>query len=248
MNGSHDRARRPARPAHPPFTAFPIAAYVFAAAFDTASVIGGVRALLGRAVMACRHVRPDRRPRDVPAGHGHRVPGPDPVRGPLAGRHRAEHDLGPVRPTVAAHVVVMAATFMIGSGDLAWRLSEPGTRAARRWARRPCRWPPRPWRARAGSSAAKLVFRHGIGVTGGAALALGGGANGAGPNPSCRNRPPGMIMSGERRMPGTRGRRGRAAMLPRTAASDPADLGIGNGAALAERKVRGTWRAWRIPS
>ena len=41
MNGSHDRARRPARPAHPPFTAFPIAAYVFAAAFDTASVIGG---------------------------------------------------------------------------------------------------------------------------------------------------------------------------------------------------------------
>src|ERR1700729_604621 len=43
MDGSSGHAPRPPRPVHPPFTAFPIAAYVFAAAFDTASVIGGPR-------------------------------------------------------------------------------------------------------------------------------------------------------------------------------------------------------------
>jgi uncharacterized membrane protein len=136
MNGRHDQVRRPARPAHPPFTAFPIAACVFAAAFDAASVIGGPRPpwagqlwhagtfVLVAGLVTCL----------MAMGTGFR----DLIR--FAGRWAG--DPGPSTTsarsttTVAAHVVVMAVTFMIGSGDLAWRLRPPARRPRRpRWRR-----------------------------------------------------------------------------------------------------------------
>jgi uncharacterized membrane protein len=180
MNGSHDRARRPARPAHPPFTAFPIAAYVFAAAFDTASVIGGSgHSWAGQLWHAGTFVLIAGLVTCLPAmGTGFR----DLIR--FAARWPG--DTGPSTtsarstPTVAAHVVVMAGTFMIGSGDLAWRLSEPGTRAASPLGAAALSLAAAAVACTGGFLGGRLVFRHGIGVTGGAALVLGGGANGPG--------------------------------------------------------------------
>ena len=169
MNGSHDRARRPARPAHPPFTAFPIAAYVFAAAFDTASVIGGPRHtwagqlwhagtfVLIAGLVTCL----------VAMGTGFA----DLIR--FAARWSADTGPGttPARPapTVAAHVVVMAATFMIGSGDLAWRLSEQGSRAASPPGAAALSLAAAAVACTGGFLGGKLVFRHGIGVVTGPA-------------------------------------------------------------------------------
>src|SRR3984957_6316100 len=126
MNGSSGHAPRPHPPGHPPFTPFPIAAYVFAAAFDTASVIGGPRHawaaqlwhagtfVLIAGLVTCL----------MAMGTGFR----DLIR--FAARWPG--DTGPSTtsarstPTVAAHVVVMAGPFMIGSRDLARRLRGAG--------------------------------------------------------------------------------------------------------------------------
>jgi uncharacterized membrane protein len=165
MNGSHDRPRRPARPAHPPFTAFPIAAYVFAAAFDTASVIGGPRHpwagqlwhagtfVLIAGLVTCL----------MAMGTGFadlvrfaaRWPG-DPRPSTSAPRSTT---------TVAAHVVVVAVTFMIGSGDLAWRLTEPGSRAAAPVGAAVLSLAAATAACTGGFLGGKLVFGHGIGVT-----------------------------------------------------------------------------------
>jgi uncharacterized membrane protein len=114
-----DRPRR-GRALHPPLTDFPIAAYVFAAAFDVISAIGGphrswatqlwhagtfvlvgglgicLLTMLSGFVDLVRF--PDDRPR--------------------------------VTRTIATHVAIMAAVFMISSGDIAWRLAEYRSQAS----------------------------------------------------------------------------------------------------------------------
>ena len=101
------------RPLHPPLTDFPIAAYVFAAAFDIISVIGhrhawatelwhaGTFVLIG-GVSICLLT--------VTAGFI------DLLR---PAEHRPE-----VSRAVTIHVCVMGTVFMVGAGDLAWRLSD----------------------------------------------------------------------------------------------------------------------------
>jgi uncharacterized membrane protein len=117
--GISEQARR-VRALHPPLTDFPIAAYVFAAAFDVISTIGGphrswatqlwhagtfvlvgglglcLLTMLSGFVDLLRF--PDTRPR--------------------------------VTRTVAMHVAVMAGVFMIGSGDIAWRLADYGSQSS----------------------------------------------------------------------------------------------------------------------
>lgn len=151
------------RPAHPPFTDFPLAGYVFVAGFDVASAIGGSQhrwaqqlwhagtfVLVGGLAICL-----------IAMGTGFL----DLIR-------FAPRSPGAVR-TVAVHVSVMAAVFMIGAGDLAWQLSDYGSAASA------------PLGVVALSVAAaiiactgaffggKLVFGHGIGV---AVDALTGGA------------------------------------------------------------------------
>jgi len=105
---------RRGRALHPPFTDFPIAAYVFAAAFDTVSVAGGPHrnwatqfwhagtfVLVGGLVVCL-----------VTMLTGFldllSLPGPEP------GASR----------TVLAHITAMSAVFVIGSADTAWRIAE----------------------------------------------------------------------------------------------------------------------------
>jgi uncharacterized membrane protein len=164
MNGSSHRARRGYRPAHPPFTAFPIAAYVFAAAFDTASVIGGARHswavqlwhagtfVLIAGLVTCL----------MAMGTGFRDLVRFAARGPGAARPRTTS--ADVAATVAAHVAVVAATFMIGSGDLAWRLSEHGARAAVPIGPAALSLAAAVAAGTGGFLGGKLVFSHGIGV------------------------------------------------------------------------------------
>jgi uncharacterized membrane protein len=104
---------RHARPLHPPFTHFPIAAYVMAAAFDIISAIGGGRhqwsgqlwhagtfvLIAGLAICLATML----------TGFA------DLVR---TGERRPR-----VIRTLAVHVSVMAAVFMIGVVDIALRLS-----------------------------------------------------------------------------------------------------------------------------
>ncbi len=119
MIGIPDQPRR-GRPLHPPLTDFPIAAYIFAAAFDVISTIGGPHrgwatqlwhagtfVLVGGLGICLLTMLsgfadlfrfPDTRPR--------------------------------VTRTIATHVAVMAAVFMIGSGDIAWRLAEYRSQAS----------------------------------------------------------------------------------------------------------------------
>jgi uncharacterized membrane protein len=164
MNGSSDHARRLYRPAHPPFTAFPIAAYVFAAAFDTASVIGGPRHswaaqlwhagtfVLIAGLVTCL----------MAMGTGFR----DLVRfaARWAGDARPSTTSRDATTTVAAHVAVVAATFMIGSGDLAWRLSEHGAQAAAPIGAAALSLAAAAAACTGGFLGGKLVFSHGIGV------------------------------------------------------------------------------------
>jgi uncharacterized membrane protein len=105
---------RRGRALHPPFTNFPIAAYVFAAAFDIVSVAGGPHrnwatqfwhagtfVLVGGLVVCL-----------VTMLTGFldllSLPGQDP------GASR----------TVLTHISAMSAVFVIGSADTAWRLTE----------------------------------------------------------------------------------------------------------------------------
>ena len=169
MNGSSHHGRRSYRPAHPPFTAFPIAAYVFAAAFDTASVIGGPRHswagqlwhagtfVLIAGLVTCL----------LAMGTGFR----DLVRfvARASGRARPGAAAADATATVAAHVAVVAATFMIGSGDLAWRLSIQGGRAAAPIGAAALSLAAAAAAGTGGFLGGKLVFSHGIGVRGGRA-------------------------------------------------------------------------------
>lgn len=114
-------------PLHPPFTHFPLAAYVFAAGFDIASAAGRGHRWAGDlwhpgtfvliAGLAICLVTMGTGFWDLvrfwPGAPADPAPGPpDPLR------------------TVGAHVSVMAGAFMIGAGDVAWRLSDYDSRAS----------------------------------------------------------------------------------------------------------------------
>jgi uncharacterized membrane protein len=175
MNGSDDRARRPARPAHPPFTAFPISAYVFAAAFDTASVIGGPRHawaaqlwhagtfVLIAGLVTCL----------LAMGTGFRDLIRFAARWP--GDARPSTTSATSTTTIAAHVAVVAATFMIGSGDLAWRLSDQGARATAPLGAAGLSVAAAAAACTGGFLGGRLVFSHGIGVRRAAPAQAGGG-------------------------------------------------------------------------
>jgi uncharacterized membrane protein len=150
---------RPGRAFHAPFTAFPLAAYVFAAAFDLISAIGGPR----HSSWAAQFWH---------AGTFVLVAGlclclltmltgfADLVR--FSG-----YRPGAMR-TIVTHVVVMASVFMIGSLDIAWRLAEYHSQAST-----PAGILIVSLAAAAGvcigaAHGGKLVFRHGVGVQAGA--------------------------------------------------------------------------------
>src|ERR1017187_9188227 len=111
---------RPGRPLHPPLTDFPIAAYVFAAVFDVISAVGGDRhswarqfwhagtfvLIAGASICVLTMLTGFR----------------DLLRFPTAAS-------GAVR-SVTVHVCVMAAVFMIGVGDIAWRLKDYASNAS----------------------------------------------------------------------------------------------------------------------
>lgn len=159
MNGSPPRERGSARSAHPRFTAFPVAAYVFAAVFDIASLAGGQRHSwpgqlwhAGTFVLAAGSLFGL-----LTIGTGFA----DLIRFATPSRLRAAGTSGAV---LAGHIAAMSAAFLIGAGDLTWRLHDHAA----------TRTPP----ALAGLSVAatvaviiggylggKLVYAHGIGVT-----------------------------------------------------------------------------------
>ena len=146
---------RPSRPLHPPLTDFPIAAYIFAAAFDVISAVGGdghgwarqfwhagTFVLIGGACICVLTVLTGFR---------------DLLRFADGGRRAA-------RP-VAIHVCVMVAVFMVGVGDIAWRLRDYATSGST-----PAGILALSLVAAAGvgvgaAYGGALVFRHGIGVT-----------------------------------------------------------------------------------
>jgi uncharacterized membrane protein len=160
---------RPGRVFHPPFTDFPIAAYVFAAAFDLISAIGGPHrdwALqlwhAGTFVLiagACLCLL------TMLTGFA------DLLR--FSGSHPG------ATGTVITHVAVMAGVFMIGSGDIAWRLSEYHSQAST-----PMGILIVSIAAAAGvcigaSHGGSLVFRYGVGVQAGAPAPVPVRVNGA---------------------------------------------------------------------
>jgi len=114
MTASQREPAKQLRPVHPPFTHFPIAAYVLAAAFDIISLAGGsghkwsaqlwhagtfvLVAGLGVCLLT------------MLTGFWDLIRFPD-------------HTQEAIR-AIAVHVCVQAAVFMIGVGDVAWRLSE----------------------------------------------------------------------------------------------------------------------------
>jgi uncharacterized membrane protein len=116
VSGISDQSWR-RRALHPPLTDFPIAAYVFAAAFDVISTIGGPHRgwatqfwhagtfVLVAGLAVCLLT--------MMSGFFDLVRFPDPR--------------SAVTRTIVTHVAVTAGVFMIGSGDVAWRLSEYGS-------------------------------------------------------------------------------------------------------------------------
>lgn len=164
MSGSSPRFRAPAKPVHPlhpPFTHFPLAAYVFAAAFDIASVAGGGHrwaaqlwhagtfVLIGGLAVCL-----------VTMGTGFR----DLVRfWPPGPASPAPGAADPLR-TVAAHVSVMAGAFMIGAGDVAWRLSDYDSRASTPPGVVALSLTAAIVACTGGYLGGKLVFRHAMGV------------------------------------------------------------------------------------
>jgi uncharacterized membrane protein len=115
MTGSPARARGFSRPVHAPFTAFPVAAYIFAAGFDVISAAGGARhgwagqlwhagtfVLVGGLALAVI---------TLVTGFA------DLVR--AAGARAA----GGAGAAIAAHVTVVLVAVVGAAGDLAWRLS-----------------------------------------------------------------------------------------------------------------------------
>lgn len=165
MNGASHRSGRPARPLHPPFIHFPLAAYVFAAGFDIASAADGGRdrwagqlwhagtfvliggLIIGLITMGTGFWDLVRFwPRQPAASAPGAPPPPDPF------------------TTVSAHLSVMAAAFMIGAGDVAWRLSEYGSRAAAPLGVAALSVTAAIVACVGGHLGGKLVFRHAMGV------------------------------------------------------------------------------------
>jgi uncharacterized membrane protein len=139
---------------HPPFTDFPLAGYVFAAAFDLASAAGGSQHQWSRQLWH--------------AGTFVLVAG---LAICLITMGTGFADLIRYLPRtpaavrlVAGHICVMAAVFMVGAGDLAWRLSDDSRVAVA---------PPGIVALSVAAAIAacagaflggKLVFAHGVGV------------------------------------------------------------------------------------
>jgi uncharacterized membrane protein len=162
VTGSSDQPRR-GRALHPPLTDFPIAAYIFAAAFDVISAIGGPHRnwatqlwhagtfVLAAGLILCLMTMltgffdlvrfPDSRPRVV--------------------------------RTVAAHVATMAAVFMIGSGDIAWRLAEYDSHASTPAGVLALTLVAAAVVCVGAAFGGTLVFRYGVGVTAGVPGAAG---------------------------------------------------------------------------
>jgi uncharacterized membrane protein len=179
MTDTAAQPRRHVRPLHPPFTHFPIAAYVMAAAFDVISVIGGRRHqwagqlwhagtfVLIAGLVLCLVT--------MLTGFA------DLVR------------FGERRPAavkvMAIHVCVMASVFMLGVGDLALRLSGYHQQST-----------PPPVLiltvlaaigvCTGGFFGGTLVYKHGTGVAVGTGAA-GAGQPGAGPD---SNQPPRPVI------------------------------------------------------
>ena len=155
MTASADhQIRRPRRALHPPLTDFPIAAYVFAATFDVISAVGGQRhswarefwhagtfVLVAGAVICILVVLTGFR--DLLAF--------------------SSQDSLPVQ-TISLHVCVMVSVFMIGVGDIAWRLRDyqslsytpPGVLA--------CSLAAAIGVCAGAACGGSLVFRHGVGI------------------------------------------------------------------------------------
>ena len=143
---------RPGRPLHPPLTDFPIAAYVFAAVFDVISAVGGDRhswarqfwhagtfvLIAGASICVLT----------VLTGFRDLLMLPDPGSGAVR--------------SISIHVCVMIAVFMVGVGDIAWRLKDYSSSAST-----PAGILVLSLVAGVGVGAAyggALVFRHGAGV------------------------------------------------------------------------------------
>jgi uncharacterized membrane protein len=111
---------RPGRPLHPPLTDFPIAAYVFAAIFDVISAAGGDRhswarqfwhagtfvLVTGASICVLT----------VLTGFRDLLKYPDPGSGAVR--------------SIGIHVCIMVAVFMVGVGDIAWRLKDYSSSAS----------------------------------------------------------------------------------------------------------------------
>jgi len=188
LNRRSHRIRARIKPVHPPFTHFPLAAYVFAAGFDITSAAGARHGWAGQLWHAGTFVLIAGLaiclitmgtgfwdlirfwPGDAPDPAG--PTGPAGLTGPTGG--------GPdPLATVGAHVSVMAAAFMIGAGDVAWRLSDYGSRASTPPGVVALSLAAAIVACTGGYFGGKLVFRHAIGV------ASAGGAS-AGPAASRR--------------------------------------------------------------
>jgi uncharacterized membrane protein len=153
MPDSSGRSRRIRRPLHPPFTHFPVGAYVFAAGFDLVSLGGGARHAWARELYH--------------AGTFVLIAGTALCLVTMAtGFTDLIRFLPGTRPalrTVSAHICVMAAVFMIGIGDLAWRISDYG-RAVTPPGIAACSVAAAIGVCAGGFIGGELVFRHGIAV------------------------------------------------------------------------------------
>jgi uncharacterized membrane protein len=163
VTGRSHRFRAHIRPVHPPFTHFPIAAYVFAAGFDITSAAAGARygwagqlwhagtfVLIGGLIICLITMATGFWDliRQWPGNSGALADdAPDQLR------------------TVAAHISVMAAAFMIGAGDVAWRLSDYGSRASTPLGVVALSLTAAIVACAGGYFGGKLVFDHAIGVT-----------------------------------------------------------------------------------
>lgn len=163
------RPDRPGRPLHPPLTDFPIAAYVFTAVFDVISAIGGDRhswarqfwhagtfvLITGASICILT----------VLTGFRDLLRFPDPGSGAVR--------------SISIHVCVMIAVFMVGVGDIAWRLKDYASAST------PAGVLALSLAAAAGVAVGAayggaLVFRHGAGVATAGAGAAAGAAAGSG--------------------------------------------------------------------
>jgi uncharacterized membrane protein len=190
-------ARR-GRALHPPLTHFPIAAYVFAAAFDVASAVGGPHRgwatqlwhagtfVLVGGLCVCLLT--------MLTGFLDLIGFP--------GQHPG------ASRTVVSHVTVMSAVFMIGSADTAWRIAEYRSQASTPVAILACSVAAAAGVCVGASYGGTLVFRYGVGVRvtaaapGGdqAAVSRRGGARGR-PASAWSGRPAGLRRRSGRSAP-----------------------------------------------